>query len=180
MFSILNMAINSWNGKIFCIFLRKKCSFTQNFAIQPYIFFVPKILRINFYPLKLPSQVKNSKLDKIPIFFGTPCSLWYISTMLFMWDVRFSSLFFCKLQITSACLTWQHDSLMSSCYQHQHREITNRKNDVLANEWFIFKNNSWCWAAGCNILIWAIKGEHLCGCYHGTGVKWCQYFCHSW
>ena len=34
----------------FLHFSDKQCQFTQNFAKQPYIFFVPKVLRIIFYP----------------------------------------------------------------------------------------------------------------------------------
>ena len=34
----------------FLHFSDKQRQFTQNFAKQPYIFFVPKVLRIIFYP----------------------------------------------------------------------------------------------------------------------------------
>ena len=94
MFCILNMAINSWNGKIFCIFLIKKCTFTQNFAIQPYIFSFPKFLELFFTPKNTPPKSKNSKLDKIPIFLGTPCR--------FNWDRIYSRLHWFKMYRTGS------------------------------------------------------------------------------
>ena len=50
-----------------------QCQCTQNFAKQPYIFFVPKVLRIFFLPLKNTLlMVKNSKMSLNHIFWGHP------------------------------------------------------------------------------------------------------------
>ena len=51
------------------LFLIKQGPFTQNFAKQPYIFFVPKVLRIMFYPLKHPSQAQKLKNELKDNFF---------------------------------------------------------------------------------------------------------------
>ena len=58
----------------FLHFSDKQCQFTQNFAKQPYIFLFPKLLELFFTPINTSPKVKNSKLDKRSIFFGTPCS----------------------------------------------------------------------------------------------------------
>ena len=51
-------------------FLIKQGPFTQNLAKQPNIFFVLKVLRIIFYPLKHPSQVQKLKNWLKPYFLG--------------------------------------------------------------------------------------------------------------
>ena len=61
----------------FLHFPDKKCSFTQNFDIQPYIFWFPKFLELFFTPKNTPPKVKNSKPDKSNILFGTPCRLYF-------------------------------------------------------------------------------------------------------
>ena len=38
------------------------------------LFLVPKFLELFFTPENTPPKPKNSKLDKSPILFGTPCS----------------------------------------------------------------------------------------------------------
>ena len=58
----------------FLHFSQKKMLIYSKFCYTILYFFVPKALRIIFTPKNTPSKSKNWKLDKIPIFFGTPCS----------------------------------------------------------------------------------------------------------
>ena len=41
---------------------------------NPIFFLFPKFLELSFTPKNTPPKVRNSKLDKRSIFFGTPCS----------------------------------------------------------------------------------------------------------
>ena len=54
----------------FLHFSDKQCQFTQSFAKQPCIFL---FLELFFTPKYTSPKVKNIKLDKRSIFFGTPC-----------------------------------------------------------------------------------------------------------
>ena len=80
---------NSYKIKIIQKFWLKQCPFTQNFAKQPNIICVPKVLGIIFYPWNHPSQgqklkkshnflTNNAHLLKIllnnPTFFGSQSS----------------------------------------------------------------------------------------------------------
>ena len=57
----------------FLYFSDKSCSFSQNFAKETYIFFVPKVLRIFYFlPLKTPLPSLKLKTGQIPNFFQTP------------------------------------------------------------------------------------------------------------
>ena len=40
---------------------------------NPLFLLFPKFLELSFTPKNTPPKPKKSKLDKIPIFFGTPC-----------------------------------------------------------------------------------------------------------
>ena len=72
----LNSFFHSWHGyKLiktpkFLHFSYKQCQFTQNFAKQPYNFFVPKVLKIIFYPYKQPSQGQKLKTFPNHLFLG--------------------------------------------------------------------------------------------------------------
>ena len=56
----------NWN------FYIKQCPFTRNFAKQPYICFVPKVLRIIFTPINTPPKLRNLKMSLKVIFLGHP------------------------------------------------------------------------------------------------------------
>ena len=93
---IFKKVVHSWHGhKLIKLpkllhFSDEQCLFTQNFAKQPYIFFVPQVLRIIFLPLitSLPRS-KTQKWTKEAYFLGHPVEkceilktlvLWWLST----------------------------------------------------------------------------------------------------
>ena len=49
---------------------------------NPIYFWFPKFLELFFTPKNTPPKSKKSKLDKIPIFFGTPCSCNYFLVLI--------------------------------------------------------------------------------------------------
>ena len=56
----------------FLYFSDKKCTFTQNFAKEPYIFLFQKFLESFFTPKNTTPKVRKSKHDKRNIFLGHP------------------------------------------------------------------------------------------------------------
>ena len=63
---------NSYKIKIIQKFWLKQCPFTQNFAKQPNIICVPKVLGIIFYPWNHPSQGQKLKNGLKEHFLGHP------------------------------------------------------------------------------------------------------------
>ena len=61
-------------AKISAFFSEKNAHLLKILLYNPIFFLFPKFLELFFTPKNTPSKSKNSKLDKIPIFFGTPCS----------------------------------------------------------------------------------------------------------
>ena len=59
-------------------FFWKKCPFTL--LCIPIFFFIPEFLELFFTPKNTPPKLKNSKLDKSPILFGTPNRMSGLST----------------------------------------------------------------------------------------------------
>ena len=78
---------------------KKQGPFTQNFAKQPYVFFVPKVLRIIFYPLKHPSQAQKCKNELKGNFF---------------WDTLYMPLYHKeKFKIKGLKINWDELDLVS-------------------------------------------------------------------
>ena len=55
------------------IIQKKNADLLKILLYNPIFFLFPKFLELFFTPKNTPPEPKNSKLDKIPIFFGTPC-----------------------------------------------------------------------------------------------------------
>ena len=83
MFSILNMAKNSWNGKIFCIFLMKNAHLLKILLYNPIFSLFQMFLELFFTPKNTPPKVKISKLDKRwdAFFLGHPVDIWTLETI---------------------------------------------------------------------------------------------------
>ena len=75
MFSVLNLAISSYNGKIFNIFLIKNAHLLKILVYDPIFLLVPESLELFFTPKNTPLKVKNSKMGLNQIFLGHPVDL---------------------------------------------------------------------------------------------------------
>ena len=89
-FFILDMAIKLIITPKFLHFPDKQCLFTQNFAKQPYICFVPKVLITIFTPKNTLPKVKNSNMGLNHIFLGHPVAVDVFSNQKYL---QFDTLF---------------------------------------------------------------------------------------
>ena len=60
-------------AKFSAFFSEKNAHLLKILLYNPIFFLFPKFLELFFTPKNTPSKSKNSKLDKSPIFLGTPC-----------------------------------------------------------------------------------------------------------
>ena len=58
------------------VYKKQKVHLLKILLNNPIFFLFPKFLELFFTPKNTSPKPKKSKLDKSPIFFGTPCSYW--------------------------------------------------------------------------------------------------------